>query len=213
MNASDPSGAHPVPNVHVPENRKVLAYLKGLHPFREIILPFSANKVNQDITPVDFIGRFSSMESLPENSKYVIYGTEALVHPDTGIIFGFISGTSLIYRLPPLLLKEVRDGDIRNFRVMKDIGGSGMEQLESNWVSSPSITEQLVHKCFGTYGEVLPEPEVVHMDFDLDLTTPRTGDFQQKERAARLLPFVIILVACLVAVILWYAADYLRALL
>ena len=212
MDAAEQSQENTIPNIHVPENRNILAYLKGLHPFHEIILPFSVDKVNQDITPIDFIGRFSSMSSLPENSRYVIYGTEVLVHPDTGIIFGFISGTSLIYRLPGTLLKEVSDGNISNFRVMKDISGNGMEHLESNWVSSPSITEQLVHKIFGCYGEVLPEPEVVHLNFDLDLTTPRTREFQSKERWQRLLPLGIILAICTLSVLLLYAADYLKLL-
>jgi hypothetical protein len=212
MNAAELSQENTIPNIHVPENRNILAYLKGLHPFHEIILPFSAEKVNQDITPIDFIGRFSSMSSLPENSRYVIYGTEALVHPATGIIFGFITGTSLIYRLPGTLLQEVSDGNISNFRVMKDVGGSGMEHLESNWVSSPSITEQLVHKIFGCYGEVLPEPEVVHLNFDLDLTTPRTREFQSQERWQRLLPLGIILAICALGVLLLYAADYLKLL-
>src|SRR5688572_31360378 len=119
MNQSDQSEEHVIPNIHVPENKNVIAYLKEMHPFKEIIVPFSAEKVNQDITPSDFIGRFASMSSLPENSKYVIYGTEALVHPTTGIIFGFITGTSLIYRLPDNILKEVRENSLVNFRAMK----------------------------------------------------------------------------------------------
>src|SRR5919106_1898654 len=114
MNSSNSA----VPNIHLPENKNVLAYLKELHPFKEIIVPFSADKVSQDITPSDFIGRFAAMSSLPENSKYVIYGTEALVHPETGIIFGFITGTSLIYRLPDSILKEVRENSLVNFRAM-----------------------------------------------------------------------------------------------
>src|SRR5689334_24435921 len=96
-----------VPNVHVPENDKVLAYLKEMYPFKDIIVPFSEKRVSQDTVPADLIGRLASLSTLPENSKYVLYGREALVHPDTGIIFGFISGTNVIYRLPDSLLEEV----------------------------------------------------------------------------------------------------------
>jgi hypothetical protein len=195
-----------IPNIHLPENKNVLAYLKELHPFKEIIVPFSADKVSQDITPSDFIGRFAAMSSLPENSKYVIYGTEALVHPKTGIIFGFITGTSVIYRLPDNILKEVRENSLVNFRAMKD--SSKMEDLESNWVSSPSITEQLVRKCFEYYGEASSEPEEVHLNFDLDLTTPRTREFEEKERRSRLLPLGVILAVCVLGVALLYAANY-----
>ena len=200
-----------LPNIHVPENKNVLAYLKELHPFKEIILPFSANKVSQDITPSDFVGRFASMSSLPENTKYVIYGSEALVHPKTGNIFGFITGTSVIYRLPDILLREVMEGNIVNFRVANDLG-MNMENLENNWVSSPSITEQLVRKCFEYYGQASPEPEEVHLNFELDLTTPRTREFEQKERRNRLLPLGVILGVCVVGVLLLYAANYVMKL-
>jgi hypothetical protein len=201
-----------VPNVHVPENQKVLAYLKEMHPFKEIIVPFSAAKVSQDITPADFIGRFASMTRLPENSKYVIYGSEALVHPDTGVIFGFITGTSVIYRLPDVLLQEVKQSHISNIRTVNDLGGNGMENLEDNWVSSPSITEQLVHKCFEYYGQVSPEPEEMHLNFDLDLTTPRTREFEKQEQSRRLMPLGVIIAVCVLGVLLLYAANYVMRL-
>lgn len=203
MNESDRSQENAVPNIHVPENEKVLAYLKEMHPFKEIILPFSEKRVSQDTVPADLIGRFSSMSSLPENSKYVVYGREALVHPETGIIFGFISGINIVYRLPDTLLQEVKEGNISNFRTAKDMG----MDLESNWVSSRSITEQLVAKCFEYYGDVSPEQEVVHLDFDLDLTTPRTREFEEKERSRRFLPLALLIVACVLVSLVWYAAN------
>jgi len=211
MNESNSDQNSTIPNIHVPENEKVLSYLKEMHPFKEIIVPFSAKKVSQEITPADFIGRFSVMSSLPPNSKYVIYGCEALVHPETGIIFGFITGTSVIYRLPDNILKEAMQGNITNFRVMKD-SGINMENLESNWVSSPSITEPLVHKCFVYYGQTSPEPEVTHLNFDMDLTTPRTREFEDRERSRRLLPLGVIIVVCVLGVLLLYAANYVMRL-
>jgi hypothetical protein len=206
MNESNRNQENTIPNIHVPENEKVLALLKEMHPFREIIVPFSGKQVNQDTTPTDLIGHLSSMSSLPENSKYVIYGREALVHPKTGIIFGFITGTSVIYRLPENLLKEVEEGNISNFRVAKE--SNRMADLESNWVSSPSITEQLVYKCFEYYSQTSAQPEEVHLNFDLDLTTPRTREFEDKERSRRLLPFAMLIGACILVILLWYAASY-----
>ena len=203
MNETGRSQENAVPNIHVPENEKVLAYLKEMHPFKEIIVPFSEKRVSQDTVPADLIGRFSSMAFLPENSKYVVYGREALVHPDTGIIFGFISGTNVIYRLPDTLLAEVQENNISNFRLAKD---QGMD-LESNWVSSRSITEQLVAKCFEYYGQASGEQEVVHLNFDLDLTTPRTKEFEEKERSRRLLPLALLIFACMLIVFVWYAAN------
>lgn len=203
MNESNRSQENAVPNIHVPENEKVLAYLKEMHPFKEIIVPFSEKRVSQDTVPADLIGRFSSMSGLPENSKYVVYGREALVHPDTGIIFGFISGTNVIYRLPDMLLAEVQENNISNFRLAKD---QGMD-LESNWVSSRSITEQLVAKCFEYYGQRTGEQEVVHLNFDLDLTTPRTKEFEEKERSRRLLPLALLIIACVLIGFAWYAVN------
>lgn len=203
MNESDRSQENTIPNIHVRENEKVLAYLKEMHPFKEIILPFSEKRVSQDTVPADLIGRLSSMSSLPENSKYVVYGREALVHPETGIIFGLISGINVIYRLPDTLLEEVKEGNISNFRTAKDMG----MELESNWVSSRSITEQLVAKCFEYYSQPTGEQEAVHLNFDLDLTTPRTRESEEKERSRRLLPLAMLIVACILVVLVWYAAN------
>src|SRR6185295_15217074 len=122
MNESDRSQTTTVPNIHVPENERVLSYLKEMHPFKEIIVPFSEKRVSQDTVPADLIGRLSYISGLPENSKYVVYGREALVHPETGIIFGFISGTNVIYRLPDTLLEEAQQSNISNFRTAKDMG-------------------------------------------------------------------------------------------
>jgi hypothetical protein len=203
MNESDRSQENMVPNIHVTENEKVLAYLKEMHPFKEIILPFSEKRVSQDTVPADLIGRLSSISSLPANSKYVVYGREALVHPETGIIFGFISGINVIYRLPDPLLEEVKEGNISNFHTAKDMG----MDLESNWVSSRSITEQLVAKCFDYYSQPTGEQEAVHLNFDLDLTTPRTRESEEKERSRRLLPLALLIVACVLVVFVWYAAN------
>jgi hypothetical protein len=203
MNESDRSQTNTIPNVHVPENERVLSYLKEMHPFKEIIVPFSEKRVSQDTVPADLIGRLSSMSGLPENSKYVVYGREALVHPETGIIFGFISGTNVIYRLPDTLLEEVREGNISNFRTAQDMG----MDLESNWVTSRSITEQLVVKCFEYYGQVTGEQEVVHLDFDLDLTTPRTPESEKQERSRRLLPLAMMILACALIGLVWYAFN------
>ncbi len=203
MSESDRPQTNTIPNVHVPENERVLSYLKEMHPFKEIIVPFSEKRVSQDTVPADLIGRLSSMSGLPENSKYVVYGREALVHPETGIVFGFISGTNVIYRLPDTLLEEVREGNISNFRTAKDMG----MDLESNWVSSRSITEQLVIKCFEYYGQASGEQEVVHMNFDLDLTTPRTPESEKQERSRRLLPLAMLIIACVLMGLVWYAFN------
>ncbi len=207
MNESSNPPDSAVPNVHVPENKKVLSYLKELHPYHEIIVPFAVKKVSQEITPADFIGRFAAMPGLPEDSKYVIYGLEALVHPATGIIFGLITGTHVIYRLPDHLLDEARR-DSTNFRVMKDIEGNGMDDLESNWISSPSITEQLVYKCFEYYGSSAPAPKELRLSFDSNPNMPSTREFEKQERWRWLRALGAIPIACVLCVLLLYAINY-----
>jgi hypothetical protein len=109
----------------------------------------------------------------------------------------------VIYRLPDTLLAEVQKNNISNFRVAKD---HGMD-LESNWVSSRSITEQLIAKCYDYYGQASGERELVHLNFDLDLTTPRTREFEEQQRSRRLLPFAMLIFACVLAALVWYAAN------
>ncbi|HXD11277.1 MAG TPA: hypothetical protein VN653_14520 [Anaerolineales bacterium] len=209
MKQSDSYQANAMPNIHISENERVLAYLKDLHPYNEIIVPFAEKKVNQDITASGLVGHFAAMPTLPLNSKYVVYGTEVFAHPATGIIFGFITGVSVIYRLPDNLLKEVRESDIVNFRVVKESGiDHRMENLESNWVISQSITEQLVHKCFEYYGQTAPEEAAFHLNFDLDLTTPRTREFEQKEQSRRVIALGFVVAACILLVLVWYAVNY-----
>jgi len=208
MNTSDSHNDNAIPNIHIPENEKVLACLKDIHPYDKIILPFSENKVNQGITSSDLVGHFALMSNLPLDSKYVIYGSEALVHPKTGIIFGFITGINVVYRLPDNLLKEAKEGNLINFRVMKDSGIHEMKNLEDNWVSSPSITDPLIYKCYEYYGQAVPEEAAVHLNFDLDLTTPRTREFQDQARSRRLLSVGLLVVACILIFFLWYAANY-----
>jgi len=212
MNESSNPPDGTIPNVHLPENKKVLSLLRELHPYHEIIVPFAAKKVSQEATPADFIGRFAAMSSLPANSKYVIYGLEALVHPDAGIIFGFIHGTHVIYRLPEHLLDEARQDNSSNFRVMKDIEGNGMEDLESNWISSPSITEPLVRKCFEYYGQSAPAPKALRLSFDSNPNKPSTRESEKQERWRRLRALGAIPIACVLCALLVYAINYLIGL-
>jgi len=210
MNESNRYQDNAIPNIHIPENEKILHYLKSIHPYEKIILPFAGSKVNQDITSAGLVGHFAAMSTLPGNSKYVIYGSEAFVHPNTGVIFGFITDVNVVYRLPDSLLQEVMDSNIVNFRVMKDSGISDMQNLESNWVSSPSITEPLVYKCFEYYGQASPEEAVMHLNFDLDLTTPRTPEVEGQAQSRRLVAIGIFVIACLLIVLVWYAGGNFR---
>ncbi len=57
-------------------------------------------------------------KALPEDCRWIAWGTPALVHPRTGIIFGFCSGTHAYgLRLPPLRVNEaISKGAVRQLR-------------------------------------------------------------------------------------------------
>ena len=186
----NPAQESVVPNIHLEENEKVMAYLKEVNPYSEIISPYSPKKVNKKHTHSDFIGHFAAMTSLPQNSKYVVHGCEALVHPETGIIFGFVVGTSVILRLPEEILEGLLERDVSNLQRAKDIDSSAISQLESNWASSGSFTEKLIHKCLGYYGMDPRVQAVIRLNFEEDYEEPLSskGLFSVTPGAGKPLP-------------------------
>jgi hypothetical protein len=206
----DTSPESTTPNIHIEENEQVMAYLKEVNPFSEIISPYTPGKVNKNLTHSDFIGHFASMTSLPLDCKYVVYGCEALVHPQTGIIFGFVAGTSVILRLPKDILKELIDSGVSDLHRAKDIDGSAISQLESNWVSSGNFTEKLIHKCFGYYGMDPRVQEVLHLNFEEDYKEPQSSRSTHQGWTDRLFPLGIFLLVCLMIAFVIIVLNYLN---
>ena len=196
-----------IPNIHIEANEKVMAYLKEVNPFSEIISPYSPKKVNKNHTHSDFIGHFDSMSSLPQNSKYVVYGCEALVHPETGIIFGFIVGTSAILRIPENILKELLDKKVSDLQRAMDSDSPATSQLEGNWASSWSFTEKLVHKCFGYYGMDPRVQSAIQLNFEEDyrkLPSPKSAPGGWLDRLFPLgILFLVLLMIALVILVLF----------
>ena len=203
----EPSQENTTPNIHIEANEKVMAYLKEVNPFSEIISPYSPKKVNKNHTHSDFIGHFDSMSSLPQNSKYVVYGCEALVHPETGIIFGFIVGTSAILRIPENILKELLDKKVSDLQRAMDSDSPATSQLEGNWASSWSFTEKLVHKCFGYYGMDPRVQSAIQLNFEEDyrkLPSPKSAPGGWLDRLFPLgILFLVLLMIALVILVLF----------
>ena len=207
----DRPAAGSLPNIRVPANEKVLAYLKSQSSYHELIVPFSFDKVNQNRVHSDFMSWFSAMSSLPQNSKYVIHGFPALAHPKTGVICGFTIGTSVLSRLPENIVDEFianRSYDAHRVSTMKD---SEISILENNWLSSWSITEKLVNKCFEYYGKDQREQMAVRLNIEEDLTKPPAPRSILQTLVDKVVPTVVGILICLVVLVIAYFLNSLGA--
>ncbi len=169
-----------LPNIDIPENQNVIAYIKTINSFYEPIVPYAFDKVNNDRTHsdlTDFI--IASASGLPQNCKYVVYGCAALVHPGNGIIFGFAISMNAYFRLPERTASEVdAHFDKIFYRGRKkaehrsDAGSTAgySPSLDSNWSRySTNLTASLVRKCYDYYGKRLDDNGVIHLNIEEDL--------------------------------------------
>jgi hypothetical protein len=92
-------------------------------------------------THPDLVGRLwdEITAMLPEDCRWVVHGTPALVHPETGVIFGFGGGThTYALRLPEAEREEaLHAGAGRTHRYMDgsvlDLSGFGPEWVLLKW--------------------------------------------------------------------------------
>lgn len=206
-----------LPNIDIPENQNVIAYIKTINSFYESIVPYSYDKVNNDRTHSDFTDFIiSSASDLPQNCKYVVYGCAALVHPDNGIIFGFSISMSAYYRLPVRTAKEVdAHFDKIFYRGRKkaehlsdaDSTAGYSPSLDSNWSRYGTyLNASLVRKCYDYYGKRLDDNGVIHLDIEEDLQKIHLPTFFDKV-LERLFILSIPVVICLIGLFLMYAMD------
>jgi hypothetical protein len=94
-----------------PHNAKVLAYLaSGMKT--EGLTSVSRGEYEKESsyyawTHPDLSDQFWSQASALKSSQWALYQHAVLVHPESGILFGFVRGTStLALRLPPKELEE-----------------------------------------------------------------------------------------------------------
>ena len=181
-----------LPNIDIPENQNAIAYIKAISPFHAPIVPFEYDKVNNernhpDLT--DFI--IASASDLPENCKYVVYGCAALVHPESGIIFGFAISMSAYFRLPNRTLKEVdaHFDKIFNKGRKKTAGNQSDDSsttgyspsLDKNWSRYGTyLTKSLVRKCYDYYGKRRDDNGVIQLDIEHDLQKIQLPTFFDK---------------------------------
>jgi hypothetical protein len=209
-----------IPNILIPANEKVLDYLKSVNVFHAMITPYSYDKVNDNRVHSDYSGVFiDKASSLPQNCKYVVYGFPALVHPETGVIFGFAMGMGNSYRLPEKIAEELqahRDMElsrVRRKKVKKTSSDDFMANyspppLESNWwLNGMSFTGNLLRKCYEYYGRGQYNGAGIHLNVNEDLEkTPPPPPFYEAW-LDRVFFLLIIVVGLLIVVFINYAMD------
>ncbi len=169
-----------LPNIDIPENENVIAYIKNINSFYEPIVPYAYDRVNNernhpDLT--DFIASFAP--TLPSACTYVVYGCAALVHPESGIIFGFAISMSAYFRLPSRTAKEVEAHFDKIFyrgqkkaKPRSDDGSATgyFPPLDSNWSRYGTyLTASLVRKCYDYYGRRRDDNGVIQLNIKEDL--------------------------------------------
>ena len=206
-----------LPNIDIPENQNVIAYIKTINSFYEPIVPYDYDKVNNernhpDLT--DFIASFAS--KLPSDCKYVVYGCAALVHPESGIIFGFAISMNAYFRLPERTAREVETHFDKIFyqgrkkvEPRSETGSADgyFPTLDSNWSRYGTyLTASLVRKCYDYYGKRRGDNGVIHLDIEHDLQKIHLPTFFDK-LLDRLFPLLILVGGFALVLLILYVMD------
>ena len=196
-----------LPRIHILENNNVLDHLKKNVSFLTEIQHYLQENVHHERVHPDFEDIFiRSASELPQDSKYIIYGFPALVHPKTGIIFGYVMGMVNCYRLPDMLAREYEqylEAKAPNLRRNKrgkssDEAQYGSPHLEKNWVESTDFTSSLVRKCFDYYGTYPNTNAVIHFNEEADLRKVEAPAKPKRSAFGYFLIFLIVALVCLV---------------
>ena len=122
-------------------NAGVLRYLKSRERFTRLAPSVSPESVADPYftlgTHPDLVERLWDKlgKTLPEDCRWVVYGTPTLVHPKMGIVFGFAAGTlPYALRLPEPELREAKLASGK--RVHEYAGGStlDLDEIGEEWV-------------------------------------------------------------------------------
>ncbi len=208
-----------IPNILISENEKVIAHLKSANVFHAMIEPFSYDKVNDNRVHSDASeGLINRASDLPAESKYVVYGFPALIHPKTGVIFGYAMGMGNSYRLPEKIADELQahqEKELSHVKRKKTKKNSSDKShssyspppMESNWVDGFWVTKNLLRKCYDYYGREQYKSRVVHLNVDEDFRKlPPPPSFFDK-LLDRIYNAAILLGAFLVLIFIYDAMD------
>jgi hypothetical protein len=98
-------------------------------------------------------------KGLPVDSRAFVFGTPALVHPESGIVLAFALGTEYVIRLPSKVCADRRPVGLRT--VAKWAGGSSTDiekECGRDWIFG-SYTNEEVEWCKQAFQEHSPSSE------------------------------------------------------
>jgi hypothetical protein len=206
----------PIPDIHIQVNEGVLSYLKNTSPYREAIVQFDRALLNNTQEPAisDSIQYFLlQAEKLPQQCEYVIYGCPAVVHPESGIIFGFQNGSEIFYRLPPATVEtigkhfEMVFDEEAGIRPGSSNGNSEFRTFDKHWINHGSyLTPSLLQKCYDFNKSVHNKSINLNINEDLKKLFPTRSE-KITNRIINLLIFVLVIIA---GAALYYAYTLVR---
>lgn len=205
-----------LPDIHLPVNEDVLSHLKNSSPHREAIVHFDHALLNNTQEPAisDSIQYFLlQAEKLPQPCEYIIYGCPAVVHPESGIIFGFQKGPEIFYRLPPATVETIS----KHYEVVFDEAAgikpgssdvnSEFRTFDKYWINHGSyLTPSLIQKCYDFNGSVHNKSIDLNIKEDLQKLFPTRSE----KLMNRLLNLSIFVLAIVAVAILYYIYKLIR---
>lgn len=122
-------------------NAGVLSYLKSrqfIVQYPPSIAPAAVDKPYWNLgTHPDLVERLwdDLTRDLPADCRWVLYGTPVLVHPQSGIVFGFAHGTyPYALRLPPAVRDAALAAEAKRVHTYSDGSRLDLATLGPEWV-------------------------------------------------------------------------------
>ena len=126
-------------NLQIPENQAVLSYLSRMGS-EELLIPPAASTLD----PYRELGSHPDTvervwdelgTALSPESRQIVCGNPALVHPITGVVFALAFGTRYVLRLPPELAGQVERDGFRTVHTWSDGRSTDIEaELGPGWI-------------------------------------------------------------------------------
>ncbi|MBI5773573.1 MAG: hypothetical protein HZA89_07515 [Verrucomicrobia bacterium] len=129
-----------LPDISIPQNERVIAYLTRHGPKPLLAAPDSVRDAyyglgsHPDIVERvwDGLGR-----ALPRGSRWIVCGTPGLVQPASGVILAFACGTQYCLRLPDSVRDEALKAGVKMLNKW-----SGGEVMDTQHVLGKSLSEK-----------------------------------------------------------------------
>jgi hypothetical protein len=129
-------------------NRKVLAYLAARNPNAPQWSPYRSGPgvyLYSGSHP-DVVERVWDQlgQAVDPDSRVIVCGTPALVHPGSGVILAFALGTQYCLRLPPELIQAAIQAGVRTRMVWsKNHATDAQQEFGEDWIFGRFLKDEL----------------------------------------------------------------------